>query len=99
MNDTFELILLAAGTAAVAAIAGAFVLRALRSQSLGVQAAAVAGAAVAGVGVGAGGGARAVFLSGRARGGAGGGLVAAGARGRRRGGRPRRPCRAWLWCA
>src|SRR5204863_73921 len=45
MSDTFELVLLAAGTAAVAAIAGAFVLRALRSQSLGVQAAAVAVAA------------------------------------------------------
>jgi signal transduction histidine kinase len=63
MSDTFELVLLAAGTAAVAAIAGAFVLRALRSQSLGVQAAAVAVAAVAGVGVGAWVGARAMFLS------------------------------------
>jgi signal transduction histidine kinase len=63
MNETFELVLLAAGTAAVAAIAGALVLRALRRRSLGAQAAAVAVAAVVGVGVGAWFGARAMFLS------------------------------------
>src|SRR5918996_5271413 len=63
MNETFELVLLAAGAAAVAAIAGALVLRGLRRRSLGVQAAAVAVAAVAGVGVGAWVGARAMFLS------------------------------------
>lgn len=63
MTDTFELVLLAAGTAAVAAVGGAFVLRGLRRRSLGVQAAAVAVAAVAGVGVGAWVGARAMFLS------------------------------------
>jgi len=63
MTDTFELVLLAAGTAAVAAIGGALVLRALRRRSLGAQTAAVAVAAVAGVGVGAWVGARAMFLS------------------------------------
>jgi signal transduction histidine kinase len=63
MNETLELVLLAAGTAAVAAIAGALVLHALRRRSLGAQAAAVAVAAVAGVGVGAWAGARAMFLS------------------------------------
>jgi signal transduction histidine kinase len=64
MNETFELVLLAAGTAAVAAITGALVLRALRGRSLGAQAAAVAVAAMAAVGVGAWAGARAMFLSG-----------------------------------
>lgn len=63
MNETLELVLLAAGTAAVAAIAGAFALRALRRRSLGAQVAAVAVAAVAAVGVGAWAGARAMFLS------------------------------------
>jgi signal transduction histidine kinase len=63
MTDTFELVLLAAGTAAVAAVGGALVLRGLRRRSLGAQAAAVAVAAVAGVGVGAWVGARAMFLS------------------------------------
>jgi signal transduction histidine kinase len=63
MNETFELVLLAAGTAAVAGIAGALILRALRRRSLGAQAAAVAVAAVVGVGVGAWAGARAMFLS------------------------------------
>jgi signal transduction histidine kinase len=63
MNETFELVLLAAGAAAVAAIAGALVLRALRRRSLGAQAAAVAVAAVVGVGGGAWFGARAMFLS------------------------------------
>ncbi len=63
MNETFELVLLAAGTAGVAAIAGALVLRALRRWSLGAQAAAVAVVAVVGVGVGAWAGARAMFLS------------------------------------
>jgi signal transduction histidine kinase len=63
MNETFELVLLAAGTAAVAAIAGALILRALRRRSLGAQAAAVAVAGVVGVGVGAWAGARAMFLS------------------------------------
>jgi signal transduction histidine kinase len=63
MSETFELVVLAAGTAAVAAIAGALVLRALRRRSLGAQAAAVAVAAMVGVGVGARVGARAMFLS------------------------------------
>ena len=64
MNETLELVLLAAGTAAVAAVAGALVLRALRGRTLGAQAAAVAVAAVAAVGVGAWVGGRAMFLSG-----------------------------------
>ncbi len=63
MNETFELVLLAAGTAGVAAVAGALLLRALRRWSLGAQAAAVAVVAVVGVGVGAWAGARAMFLS------------------------------------
>jgi signal transduction histidine kinase len=63
MNETTELALLAAGTAAAAAVAGALVLRALRRRSLGTQAAAVAVVAVVGVGVGAWAGARAMFLS------------------------------------
>jgi signal transduction histidine kinase len=63
MNETTELALLAAGTAATAAVAGALVLRALRRRSLGTQAAAVAVVAVVGVGVGAWAGARAMFLS------------------------------------
>jgi signal transduction histidine kinase len=63
MNETVELALLAAGTAAVAATAGALVLRALRRRSLGTQVAAVAVAAVVGVGVGAWAGARAMFIS------------------------------------
>jgi signal transduction histidine kinase len=63
MNETLELALLAAGTAAAAAIAGALVLRTLRRRSLGTQAAAVAVGAVLGVGVGAWAGARAMFLS------------------------------------
>jgi signal transduction histidine kinase len=63
MNETVELALLAAGTAAVAAAAGALVLRALRRRSLGAQAAAVAVVAVVGVGVGAWAGARAMFIS------------------------------------
>jgi signal transduction histidine kinase len=63
MNETFELVLLAAGTAAVAAVVGALVLRTLRRWSLGAQAAAVAVVAVVGVGAGAWAGARAMFLS------------------------------------
>jgi signal transduction histidine kinase len=63
MNETLELVLLAAGTAAVAAITGALVLGALRRRSLGAQAAAVAVTAVAAVGVGAWVGGRAMFLS------------------------------------
>jgi len=63
VNETFELVLLAAGTAGVAAVAGALLLRALRRWSLGAQAAAVAVVAVVGVGVGAWAGARAMFLS------------------------------------
>ena len=63
MSETVELALLAAGTAAVAAGAGALVLRALRRRSLGTQVAAVAVVAVVGVGVGAWAGARAMFLS------------------------------------
>jgi signal transduction histidine kinase len=63
MNETTELALLAAGTAAAAAAAGALVLRAFRRRSLGAQAAAVAVVAVVGVGVGAWAGARAMFLS------------------------------------
>jgi signal transduction histidine kinase len=63
MNETFELVLLAAGTAAAAAIAGALVFRALRRRSLGAQAAAVAVIAVVGVAVGAWAGARAMFIS------------------------------------
>jgi signal transduction histidine kinase len=63
MNETFELVLLAAGTAAVAAVAGALVLRTLRRWSLGAQAAAVAVVAVVGVAAGAWAGARAMFLS------------------------------------
>jgi signal transduction histidine kinase len=64
VNETLELALLAAGTAAVVAAAGALVLRALRGRSIGVQVAAVAVVAVIGVGVGAWAGARAMFLSG-----------------------------------
>jgi len=63
MNETVELALLAAGTAAAAGIGGALVLRALRRMSVGVQAAAVAVVAVVGVGVGAWVGGRAMFLS------------------------------------
>jgi signal transduction histidine kinase len=63
MNETLELVLLAAGTATVAAIAGALVLRALHRRSLGAQAAAVAVAAMVGVAVAARVGARAMFLS------------------------------------
>jgi signal transduction histidine kinase len=63
MNETVELALLAAGTAAVVAAAGALVLRALRGRSIGAQVAAVAVVAVVGVGVGAWAGARAMFLS------------------------------------
>jgi signal transduction histidine kinase len=63
MSETFELVLLAAGTAAAAAIAGALVFRALRRRSLGAQAAAVAVIAVVGVAVGAWAGARAMFIS------------------------------------
>lgn len=63
MNETLELALLAAGTAAVVAAAGALVLRALRRRSIGAQVAAVAVVAVVGVGVGAWAGARAMFLS------------------------------------
>src|SRR2546425_58189 len=63
VNETVELALLAAGTAAGGAAAGALVLRALRRRSLGTQVAAVAVVAVAGVGVGAWAGARAMFLS------------------------------------
>jgi signal transduction histidine kinase len=63
MNETVELALLAAGTAAVAAVAGALVLRTLRSRSLGAQVVAVAVVAVVGVAVGAWAGARAMFLS------------------------------------
>lgn len=63
MNETVELVLLAAGTAAAAAVAGALLLRALRRWSLGAQAAGVAVVGVVGVGVGAWAGARAMFLS------------------------------------
>ncbi|HYV60025.1 MAG TPA: HAMP domain-containing sensor histidine kinase [Acidimicrobiia bacterium] len=63
MNETVELALLAAGTAAVAAVAGALVLRTLRTRSLAVQVVAVAVVAVLGVAVGAWAGARAMFLS------------------------------------
>lgn len=63
MNETLELALLAAGTAAAAAVGGALVLRALRSGSVGVQAAAAAVVAVMGVAIGAWVGARAMFLS------------------------------------
>jgi len=63
MNETLELVLLAAGTATAAAVVGALLLHALRRWSLGTQAAAVAVIAVVGVGVGAWAGARAMFLS------------------------------------
>jgi signal transduction histidine kinase len=63
MNETVELALLAAGTAAVAAVAGTLVLRMLRRRSLGAQVTAVAIVAVVGVAVGAWAGARAMFLS------------------------------------
>jgi signal transduction histidine kinase len=63
MRETLELVVLAAGTATVAALAGAALLRALRGRSLGAQAAAVAVVAVAAVGVGAAAGAQAMFLS------------------------------------
>ena len=63
MNETVELALLAAGTAAVVAAGGALVLHALRRRSLGAQVAAVAVVAVVGVAVGAWAGARAMFLS------------------------------------
>ena len=63
MPDGFDLVLLAAATAAVAVIAGALVLRCLRGRSLGVQSAAVAVTSVAAVGVGAWVAARAMFLS------------------------------------
>jgi signal transduction histidine kinase len=63
VNETLELTLLAAGTAAAAALGGALVLQALRRASVGVQAAAVAVVAVTGVAIGAWVGARAMFLS------------------------------------
>src|SRR5437763_1067433 len=63
MSETVELALLAAGTAAVVALAGALVLHALRGRSLGAQVAGVAVVAVVGVGVGAWAGARAMFFS------------------------------------
>src|SRR5262249_53711141 len=78
MNETVELVLLAAGTAAVAGVAGAVVLRALRRRSLGVQVAAVAVVAVVGVAVGAWAGGRAMFLSDHDLWGLGVILVAAG---------------------
>jgi signal transduction histidine kinase len=62
-RETLDVVLLAGGTAAIAAVAGAIVLRGLRSRSLGTQAAAVALVAVVAVGVGSFAGARAMFLS------------------------------------
>jgi signal transduction histidine kinase len=78
MTETLELVGLAAGTAAVAAVAGAILLRALRGRSLGAQAAAVAVVAVVAVGVGAVAGAQAMFLSSHDLGALGVILAAAG---------------------
>jgi signal transduction histidine kinase len=62
-TETVQIVALAAGTAAIAALAGAFVLRALRTRTIGAQAAAVALVAVVSVGVGEWAGAQAMFLS------------------------------------
>ncbi|HEX6312263.1 MAG TPA: HAMP domain-containing sensor histidine kinase [Acidimicrobiia bacterium] len=62
-TETLQLVALAAGTAGVAALVGALVLRALRTCTIGVQAAAVALVAVVSVGVGAWAGAQAMFYS------------------------------------
>jgi signal transduction histidine kinase len=78
VTETVELIGLAAGTAAVAALAGAAVLRAFRGRSLGAQAAAVAVVAVVAVGIGAAAGAQAMFISGHDLGALGVILAAAG---------------------
>ncbi|MGH8986367.1 MAG: sensor histidine kinase [Acidimicrobiia bacterium] len=62
-TETLQIVALAAGTAAVAALAGALVLRMLRTRTIGVQAAAVALVAVVSVGVGEWAGAQAMFIS------------------------------------
>lgn len=63
MREVLELVALGAGTALVAALAGALALRSLRHASIGKQAAATALVAVVAVGFGAWMGARAMFLS------------------------------------
>jgi signal transduction histidine kinase len=62
-SENLQIVALAAGTAAVAALVGALVLRMLRTRTIGVQVAAVALVAVVSVGVGAWAGAQAMFLS------------------------------------
>ncbi|MGH9013375.1 MAG: sensor histidine kinase [Acidimicrobiia bacterium] len=78
MTEVLELVALAAGTAAVAGVAGALVLRSLRRRPIGVQAAAVALAGVVAIGVGAWAGARVMFLSSHDLGALGVMLLAAG---------------------
>jgi signal transduction histidine kinase len=63
MTETFELVVLAAATAGVAALAGAVVLRGVRTRSIGVQTASVALVGIVAVGVGAWAGAQVMFLS------------------------------------
>lgn len=62
-TETLQLVALAGGTAGVAAMVGALVLRTMRTCTIGVQSAAVALVAVTSVGIGAWAGARAMFLS------------------------------------
>lgn len=62
-TETLQLVALAGGTAGVAAMVGALVLRTMRTRTIGVQSAAVALVAVTSVGIGAWAGARAMFLS------------------------------------
>ncbi len=78
MTEVLELVALAAGTAAVAGVAGALVLRSVRTRPIGVQTAAVALVAVVAVGVGAWAGARVMFLSSHDLGALGVMLLAAG---------------------
>ena len=79
MTEAFELAALAAGTAAVAGVVGALVLRGVRARSIGAQTASVALVGVIAVGVGAWAGARVMFLSEHDLGALGVMLIAAGA--------------------
>ncbi len=78
MTEAFELAALAAGTAAVAGVVGALVLRGVRTRSIGAQTASVALVGVIAVGVGAWAGARVMFLSEHDLGALGVMLIAAG---------------------
>ena len=63
MTEMLEFVVLAAGTAGVAAVAGTLALRGVRRQPIGVQTAAVALVGIVAVGLGAWAGARVMFLS------------------------------------